>query len=94
MAETIDTPEQWASRINWGVTTVADCYGIPDCKHQEGDWCLFDLDEDDPPIAVFPFREDADRVCQILRAVGGWDHILSHKARSLGPSHGYQTSSG
>lgn len=62
------TPEdlaKWAARISWAVTTVEDCYGVEPRDPSEG-WALYDADEDDPPIAVFSFQEDALLVAQIL----------------------------
>jgi len=61
----IDSPETWASRHNWGVTTAADCLGQP--PDSIDGWALYDEAEDDPPVAIFSFRADAEMVCQILR---------------------------
>ena len=59
------TPEQWAAQHNWGVTTAADCLGQPPDSIKG--WALYDMDEDDPPIAIFDFEDDARMVCEILR---------------------------
>jgi len=64
----LDTPSEWAARISWAVTTAADCYGHnPDDPDAPEGWALYDAGEDDPPIAVFTFKEDALMVCEILQ---------------------------
>lgn len=60
----------WVAAHNWAVTTEADCLGW---THPIGDvkYALYDVDEDDPPIALFDFRDDAERVAAALNAFGG-----------------------
>jgi hypothetical protein len=50
---------------NWAVTTTDDCYGQPDGS-TPGSWCVFDVNEDDPPIADRMTRADAEMVARAL----------------------------
>lgn len=57
-----------ASCLGWGpvaVTTTADCEGqtpVPDVE----DWCVYDPDEDDPPLAAGMCRTFADTVAHAI----------------------------
>lgn len=66
------TLRQWARQINWGATSVSDCHGY-DHDDETSGWALYDMDEDDPPIAEFALADDAFRVAQILREYAGQD---------------------
>lgn len=73
----------WVGRISWGVTTVEDCLGHEPGSGPPG-WALYDEGEDDPPIAVFDFEDDAKRVCEVLRAVAAVPvHLTPERAREL-----------
>lgn len=71
-------------RYDWGVTTAEDCYG-----HRPGDgppgWALYDRTEDDPPIAIFSFEEDAEMVCVALRRYGQLDKDIDAPATTTQP---------
>lgn len=58
---------RWASLHAWAVTAVEDYWGHPPGDQPTG-YALYDADEDDPPVAVFTFREDALMVAAILNA--------------------------
>lgn len=63
------TLRQWARQYDWAVTTVEDCYGHEETDPPSG-WALYDAGEDDPPIAVFNFRWEAEKVAQCLQEFG------------------------
>ena len=69
------TLQEWCAAHRWAVTTLSDCLGMPPFVPHGGErqdpWALYDADEDDPPIATFSFREDAERVAEILNIYGG-----------------------
>lgn len=61
----------WAQAHAWAVTTEHECWGWE--RPEPGEpvrFALYDSDEDDPPIAVFDFREDAERVAAVLTRYG------------------------
>lgn len=55
----------WAASIEWEVVP----FPLTDPS-----WALYDgFEANDPPIAIFRHREDAERVAAILRDYGGLD---------------------
>lgn len=52
----------------WCVTTEDDCWGHPPGTTQPERYALYDGHEDDPPIAIFDWREDAEMVAAALNA--------------------------
>lgn len=60
----------WVRAHNWAVTTHEDCLGLPPGAIQPLEFALYDADEDDPPIAIFTFKEDAMAVAQALNEFG------------------------
>lgn len=60
----------WVRAHRWAVTTEADCNGWPEDLRGVPRYALYDANEDDPPIAVFDFREDAERVATALTEFG------------------------
>lgn len=72
MGKTLATisPEvlRYLRNINWAVTTEHDCWGeLAPPEGERAKYALYDAGEDDPPIAVFTFRNDAEAVCEALR---------------------------
>lgn len=61
---------EWVRAHAWAVTTEADCNGWPEDLRSVTRYALYDANEDDPPIAVFDFREDAERVAIALTEFG------------------------
>lgn len=59
----------FASVHDWAYSTTADCYGHEPSPNDVYDWCLFDPDEDDPPIMSGLDIEGAQALCEILKWV-------------------------
>lgn len=56
-------------RPGWAATTVADCYGQPHVGTDPEPWCVYDTEEDDPPIVEAALQEDAAYVAAAMNAV-------------------------
>lgn len=56
----------FASVHGWAYSTTADCYGHEPSNNDLYDWCLFDPDEDDPPIISGLDPEGAQALYEIL----------------------------
>lgn len=59
----------WLRNIDWAVTTEHDCWGTSLGEGETERYALYDAGDDDPPLAVFAFRDDAERVAEVLARV-------------------------
>ena len=77
--------QEWCANHAWAVTTEAECNGYPppDDPRYPTTYALYDAAEDDPPIALFEFREDAERVAAILNEYGRDDEAVHQVRRGL-----------
>jgi hypothetical protein len=65
-----DRLRSWVAAHNWAVTTEHDCWGYPPPREDQVRWALYDADEDDPPIGIFDFKEDAMLIAAALNQFG------------------------
>jgi hypothetical protein len=91
IADSALTPEQLAHLRQLAqvlpplaVTTAADCYGYED-DQAETRWCIYDIGEDDPPLADYMLRSVAG---QFVEAINALPALLDLVDRLRPPSDG------
>ena len=59
--------QKWVRQYDWAYSTTAECYGHEPSENDVYNWCVFDADEDDPPLFEGATADDAQMLVEVMR---------------------------